>query len=270
MIKDLILKILSLLLSFITLVSSTVNASENIEYENEEAEPEMIAEPLDILPGNHMETYTDAETGEYLDYWLFVPEGATTNMPLIIFLHGDGEVNELMTLQNFAMIKQAKEFYGENFPFIAISPCTRTYSWIKGNIPITLKGLIDSVIDTCSIDIDRVIITGHSRGAIGVWHMIDMYSGFFAAAVPVSCDSESPITVANCVNTPIWGFVGGGDYYDYGINMQNLAAQINKLGGNARITVLDSCTHGGTKDAAYTIETFEWMLAQTRIKDDGI
>ena len=266
MIKTILEKITSFFLLIVALLTA---ATTDINKEMENM-PEITPEPLNIATGDYMETYTDDMTGDWLDYWLFVPENATTNMPLIIFLHGDGEVNNIMTLKNFAMIKQAKEIYGQNFPFIAISPCTRTYSWIKGNIPTTLKGLIDSVVETYSIDTERIIITGHSRGAIGTWHLVDMYSDFFSAAVPVSCDSESPIDVANCVSTPIWGFVGGGDYYDYGVNMQSLATQINELGGNAQITVLNSCSHGGTKDAAYTIETFEWMLSQRRIKDDSV
>ena len=46
---------------------------------------------LSTPPGNHCRRYTDETTMDYLDYYLFVPEDAVKDMPLVIFLHGDGE-----------------------------------------------------------------------------------------------------------------------------------------------------------------------------------
>lgn len=223
---------------------------------------QVLPPALTIEAGAHFFTFESEATDNYLDYYLHIPEGATEQMPLIIFLHGDGEVNEVHTLKNFAMMKSARAIYGEEFPFIGLTPCTRQYSWISGTIPETLMDLILYTCAQYNVDAQHIILTGHSRGAIGVWHIVGQYGDFFSAAVPVSCDSESPFNIKGCVNVPIWGFIGGGDYHLYGRLMQQHAADINALGGSARITVLDSCTHGATKDYAYTQEVFEWMLAQ--------
>lgn len=134
---------------------------------------------ISVSAGSHCRRYTDETTKRFLDDYLFVPKNAVKDMPLVIFLHGDGEVNNLDILENFGLIASAREIYGDEFPFIAISPCTREYSWINNKIPVTLKGLIDTIVTECEIDPNHIIITGHSRGAIGAWHMVNLYGDFF-------------------------------------------------------------------------------------------
>ena len=215
-------------------------------------------------PGSYLETYQDEETQDYLDYYLFIPEGASDKMPLVIFLHGDGEVGNPLLLEDFGLIKAAREIYGEKFPFIAISPCTRVESWISGSIPQTLIGLIDDISERLSINTDRIIITGHSRGAIGVWHMISTYGDFFSAAVPVSCGAETALDMENCVQVPVLAHAGniGKNENIYREQMFNIVHKIKENGGNAELIVLESKNHTQTSTCAFTEEVFLWMLEQ--------
>ena len=215
-------------------------------------------------PGSYLETYQDEETQDYLDYYLFIPEGASDKMPLVIFLHGDGEVGNPSLLEDFGLIKAAREIYGEKFPFIAISPCTRVESWISGSIPQTLIGLIDDISERLSINTDRIIITGHSRGAIGVWHMISTYGDFFSAAVPVSCGAETALDMENCVQVPVLAHAGniGKNENIYREQMFNIVHKIKENGGNAELIVLESKNHTQTSTCAFTEEVFLWMLEQ--------
>lgn len=216
---------------------------------------------ISVLAGSHCRTYTDSVTNDYLDYYLFVPENAVKNMPLIIFLHGDGEVGNLEVLENFGMMQSAREIYGEVFPFIAISPCTRVYSWINGSIPDTLMGLIREIAAECEVDPEHIIITGHSRGAIGTWHLVSTYGDFFSAAVPVSCESEGALNYDNLTSIPIWAIAGSYDTY-YLDNIKSLVAMIRQAGGDIELTILEDCYHGETSTRAYTREVFEWMCEQ--------
>lgn len=216
---------------------------------------------ISVSAGSYCRMYTDSETGEYLDYYLFVPENAVKNMPLIVFLHGDGEVGNVDVLENFGLMSSAREIYGNEFPFIAISPSTREYSWINGMIPSTLKGLIDEIVSECEIDIEHIIITGHSRGAIGTWHMVSTYGDFFSAAVPVSGDSEGMLDYDHLTAVPIWAVAGSHDVY-YLDNMKVLVNMITQAGGDAKLTILEGLYHGETSTKAYTEEMFEWMCAQ--------
>ena len=215
---------------------------------------------LSTPPGNHCRRYTDETTMDYLDYYLFVPEDAVKDMPLVIFLHGDGEVNNVSILENFGLIARAREIYGDKFHFIAISPCTREYSWINDRIPETLKGLIDTIVIECDIDPGRIIITGHSRGAIGTWHMVNLYGDYFSAAVPVSCGYAAKLNNDTMSYVPIRAMVGSLEGYVR--EMQSLSDRINQSGGNVEFIIIEDCSHGESSIKAFTIDTFTWMLEQ--------
>lgn len=221
---------------------------------------------LGILPGSYLDRFTDPKSGCEMDYYLHIPENATADLPLFIFLHGDGEVGNPYILKNFGMMESAHAIYGYEFPFIGLSPCTEIKSWIDGDIPITLKSLIDNIIELYAIDSNRVIITGHSRGAIGVWNMISIYGDFFAGAVPISSAHQKghiDFTVASLV--PVWSFagnIGESELWNHKWLQYNKNAIINN-GGWAEFTILPGCNHGETSNSAFTEETFQWMLEQT-------
>lgn len=252
--KEAIKRILANCLAVICILTSASNKEPN----------EVKYQSLGIEQGTYLQTYVNEEIDYYLDYYLYIPDKAVKNMPLIVFLHGDGVVNKLDQLENHGLIQSVKEIYGEDFPFLVLSPCTRTASWIKYGIPETLKKLIDDVVEKYSINVDKIIITGHSRGAIGVWHMIGEYGDYFSAAVPVSCSNETNLNVENMKNVPIWALVGGGynDYNTYGKMLDIIAGIINKYDGNCTVTVVGTYNHGDMATAGYTKEVFEWMLEQ--------
>lgn len=240
-------------------------ASETSSYQTEATEPDLS---LPEESGAHLKKYEDENTLNYLDYYLFIPENAQINMPLIVYLHGDGEVGKVDSLENYGMMVSARDIYGEEFPFIAIFPCTRVYSWTDGLIPQTLIGLIEETVENYAIDPDRVIITGHSRGAMGTWAIISSYSEYFAGAVPVSCGAEVWLDYESCAEVPVLAFVGNSG--DMEIRFQYAMAQIvqnlTDAGGQAELIILDGCTHDDTSEKAYTEKTFQWMLEQNRGK----
>lgn len=219
---------------------------------------------LSVESGSFLMRYTDENTTDYLDYYLFIPENAEINMPLIVFLHGDGEVNKIEALENYGLMVKAREIYGNEFPFIAIFPCSRVYSWTEGSIPETLFGLIESTVEDCSIDRDRIIITGHSRGSMGTWNMISTYGDYFSAAVPVSCGADVTLDYAICAKVPVLAFAGtsGEMEYKYQNAMRRIVQHLTDAGGIAELVILQGCTHGDTSEYAYTEETFRWMLEQ--------
>lgn len=230
----------------------------------ETAAPESTAAPFVRAPGSYKECYNSGKSSEsWMEYYIHIPEGATENMPLVVFLHGDGEVGLIDDLESYGLIESAKNVYGEEFPFITISPCTRIYSWIQEDVSLLLKEIIDSVVKDYAIDENRIIITGHSRGAIGTWDLISRYGDFFSAAVPVSCNNENPLNLKNAAKVPVWGFVGDqGDiekkYADY---MGQAVDLLVNAGGDAKLTQLEEHWHIDTDTGAYTEEVFEWMLS---------
>lgn len=219
---------------------------------------------ISVEAGEHSSIFTDVETGDYMEYILDVPENAVKDMPLVVYLHGDGSVGRLDAVRSNAFIARTKQIYGEEYPYIILSPCTRITSWINGSIPQTLKNLIDMIATQCEVDTDRVIITGFSRGSIGVWHMISTYGDYFSAAVAVSCGNDSQLNVENCCKVPLRCFAGNGNQTEalYYYAMERNVQIITEAGGDAQITKLEGKIHGETQAEAYCLETFEWMLAQ--------
>ncbi|MBQ9839085.1 MAG: dienelactone hydrolase family protein [Oscillospiraceae bacterium] len=219
---------------------------------------------LGISCGTYFDRFRSNQSSDYLDYYLYVPENAVCDMPLVVFLHGDGSVNDPESLKDRGVIASARTIYGENYPFISISPCTRVRSWITDSIPDTLMELIEYTVNSYQIDPEKIIIMGHSRGAKGVWNMISIYGDYFSAAVPVSCGAASELNDENCAKVPVKAFVGDADdseeiYMDY---MEEIVSDINDAGGNAELVVLEGYTHGKTMSGACTEELLEWILEQ--------
>lgn len=221
-------------------------------------------EPLDRAAGSYKERYNSGESDEnWMEYYLFIPENATEDMPLVIFLHGDGEIGLIDNLETYGMIESVKNIYGDEFPFIALSPCTRTDSWIREDISTLLKELIDTIVYDYAIDKDRIIITGHSRGAIGTWDLISRYGDYFSAAVPVSCNNENQLNWAEAAEVPVWAFAGdhGEIEQKYAEYMAMTVENLVNAGGDAKLTQLEGHWHIDTDTGAYTEEVFEWMLS---------
>lgn len=244
----------------------TAEPTESVAATELPTETSAPAEPpvsLDVEPGAYQEKFYDEIESQYMSYYLFIPENATENMPLVIFLHGDGEVNKIHKLENNALMVNAREIYGDNYPFIAISPCTPMETWNELFVPYTLKHLIENIVDTYKIDPEHIIITGHSRGAVGVWYMINTYGDYFSAAVPISCHCWNHLKMENLTKVPIQAFCGNIEEFEcnYLYQMMWQIEEINKAGGNSELTIL-TARHANTPALAYTEELFEWMLSQ--------
>ena len=226
--------------------------------------PEPTPTPLSDSGKKELLRFDNAEKGESIDYWLSIPHNAVEGMPLIVFLHGDGNVGRPESLDNNAISCVIEDIYGDEAPFILLMPSTTTRSWTAGNIPENLMALIEYIADSYSVDRDKIALTGHSRGAIGTWYYISAYPELFSAAVPISCGCDEVLSYENMAKVPIRGFCGdvGQDGSHYLPAMERIAAAINEAGGSAKIDVLQGCGHAESERAAWTKEVFQWLISQ--------
>lgn len=219
---------------------------------------------LNIEPGHHMLSYTNTETGMSMKYWLFVPDNATKNMPLVVYLHGMGQIDKIHDLEHVGPMITMDAIYDNDFPFLLLFPNTPVRSWTSSPVPETLKALIDHVAKAHYVDISKISITGHSMGAVGTWNMLSRYGDYFSAAVPVSCPNDGTLDFNNLAKVPIRAFVGNGGEIErtYGKGMNNIIYNAAKAGGDATLTILYQCDHTTTPVSTYTKEIFDWMLDQ--------
>ena len=217
--------------------------------------------PLEVASGSYQKKFTGSK--DYLDYWEFIPNNATTNMPLVIFLHGDGEVSNINSIKNLGFIRGSRNLYGDDFPYIVIQPNRRSQRWQVDSVMTTLKELIDDVCDKYLCDTDHIIITGMSGGAVGVWSMVSKYGDYFSCAVPVSCPGY--VKTESYKNVPVRAFVGGAadDYNTYYGSMAANVQSLKNAGMNATLEIIKGGTHGSTYHTVYsTQEVVDWMLEQ--------
>lgn len=219
---------------------------------------------LDVQSGAYQLRFETEDGNNYMEYYLYVPNNPQINMPIVVFLHGAGEIGRVDLLENYGIVSVVNELYGDNFPFLLLLPCTHMSSWTTGSVSRTLIALIDTIVDDYEADASRVCITGHSLGSVGTWKMVSLYSDYFSAAVPISCGIDESINFQNCAKVPIIAYAGtiGNDEKNYNPAMHALVSKINEAGGNAQMRVIDGADHEDMVTAPYTAELFEWMLSQ--------
>ena len=203
-------------------------------------------------------SYTHSN-GKTFEYWINIPEGATSNMPLVIFLHGDGEMNNANRVQNLGQVKHIKN----SKDFIGIAPIGKG-NWDINSNEVAVKGLIDKNVSDYKINKSRVYIWGFSRGGIGTWTFVSDYPGFFRAAVPVSGCSRSSsrdITWSNFKSTKVYALTGS---KEDNINcMQSDVNKVTSAGGSAKFETVAGADHSSvTGKFPYAKVIDDWLLKQ--------
>ncbi|MET7483228.1 hypothetical protein [Streptomyces sp. NPDC005538] len=186
--------------------------------------------------------YKDADTGQSIQYNLFVPKDydANKSYPMVLFMHDAGTVssNPLITLTQGlgAVIWATPSEQAKRECFVLAPQFTgESDEGSDGNATAlkTIKGLVDSVTGKyAGIDTDRLYTTGQSGGAMTSIALDFTYPDLFAASFLVAgqwgdLDKVKPLAKQN-----IWAVVSQGDETAYpgmtGI-MDTLAKQGAKI-----------------------------------------
>ena len=124
-----------------------------------------------------------------MNYRLFIPAdySASTRYPMVIFLHGIGEVGTNNTAQldaNIGATSWATAAHQAQCPSFVLAPQAPSGSWYYNRTNTTLYdvdryaptanqvmllAIIDTLIKHYSIDTNRLYLTGFSNGGIGTW-----------------------------------------------------------------------------------------------------
>lgn len=197
------------------------------------------------------------ESSATMSYVVHTPTLIKPNMPLVLYLHGDGGQS---SNGSSPFLSASKEAFGNDLPYIIVTPAGGMWAETNGRLA-ELKSIIDTECEKYKCDKSKIIVTGHSRGSIGTWHMINNYPHFFYSAVPVSCGSYS-INYSNFVGTKIRAYAGtsGSAEQSYNSAMQRNVNGIKGAGGDATFYSLKNAGHGDTPRMAYTKETLLWMI----------
>lgn len=232
--------------------------------------------PLNVAAGVYERSDYDSE----MRYVEVIPEDATTNMPVIFYLHGLGSYSNFSSeAPNYKITNYVKSNAAySNGKFILIIPrvvisqgdANNMINWQTNQAKEQarkLKGLIDFISNKYSVDSRKIIITGFSLGGDGVWSMIETYPDLFAAGVVVSgCAGRNP-NINNFTSTAIIAYHGTGAREDsYKQCVPAVYNRIKSAGGNIELRVKRGYSHAMMQNI-YTEndgEIFKWMLDQSK------
>lgn len=244
-------------------IKSKIEMVENSDIKNDLSERlEKIKEELSFKaePGIYDSTFKSS-SGLELKYHLYIPNNAKKNLPIIVYLHGDGHVGRYDDLKTGGIWYYVRKAYGDNYPFILIQPYTDIPSWTDGSKPDAVVELIRKITKDYKCNSNKVILTGSSRGGMGAWFIANKYSSMFSAFVPVV--GTGNINASNFKNLPTRAYStpSESDQWNYG-NIQSNCNAINNAGGKCTFYSMAGYDHGSVNDGVYNKELFEWMLSQ--------
>ncbi|MDF5710202.1 MAG: prolyl oligopeptidase family serine peptidase [Nostoc sp. S4] len=196
------------------------------------------------------------------NYLLFLPNCNGLPQPLlptILFLHGSGERgSNLDEVKNHGVAKIVDE--QPDFPFIVISPqCPRSQNWSVKRLSI----LLDEVIASYPVDLDRIYLTGLSMGGYGTWHLAAVQPEIFAAIAPI-CGGGKSTQAANLKNLPVWAFHGAKDDIVPLTESEIMVSTLQACGGNVKFTVYPEAEHDSWTQTYNNPELYQWFLQHRR------
>lgn len=205
---------------------------------------------------------------------VFLPEVRPTKLPLLLYLHGAGEMRgELHDIISEGAtgtppvelsFGRAPKTLSERFAVVA--PHT-SQGWNRELI----NRFVDFLLADKSLQLDptRLYVTGHSMGGAGA--LVAATSGRFAAAVPVAASGAPP--ARSLQGVPIWAFHGNNDVIVPSAVSKELIEALWNAGAkkdDVKLTLYDDAPappgwpdyfgHASTIPAYATSDLYDWLL----------
>jgi predicted peptidase len=217
------------------------------------------SQPSYTLTDNELET----SVTETLKYYLYYPPeyelNPEKNFPILLFLHGGGEVEEDLN-PNERIPPPSLILQGKNFPFLILAP-QNSYSKSWWNTR-AVKQLLDTVVAENRIDKKKIYLSGISRGGGAAWEMVVQYPETFAA-MAVVC-GMTPLPYASWINKKmgIWVFHGEDDEVIPVEESESMVKKLEEFGYDVRFTKYENVGHDSWSKAYATEELYDWFLEQ--------
>jgi len=265
-----------LILLFLSLAACT-SASVLTEEAVDVVEPAQVVKPAHQLliaetlaPGQHSYSYISS-TGEEVVLLLYLPVGydSQEDWPLIVFLHGHdayGKNTDLIIRQGGLPAFLVDD---PNFGFIVVSPQLPGGRW--GKYYLLIEEMLTFIGEMVSVDEDRLLLTGLSIGALGVWGYALEYPDRFAAIVPVAGMAKSsrtdpvPEGICSLKDLGVWVFHGEEDRTPTPDVAEAVVDALEACGAEVTFTLYPGADHRGTWLLAYADPAlYAWLAEQSK------
>ena len=216
---------------------------------------------LVLPPGQHSQLFEKTITKTVsCQYLLYLPQDygkKKEKWPLILFLHGAGERgSDLNLVKKHGPPKIVES--GKDLPFIVVSPqCPDDRWWPEENE--MLINLLDDVVAKCSVDKERIYLTGLSMGGYGAWALASAYPERFAAITPI-CGGGRGFMADKLKDVPVWAFHGAKDNVVPLKESEEMVNAVKNRGGDAKLTVYPDAGHDSWTETYNNPQLYEWFL----------
>jgi predicted esterase len=220
-----------------------------------------------------------SDNGGKLPYRLYVPkpDANTGKLPLVVFLHGAGELGDdnKQQIDHFPRKFINPETQAKYPCYILAPQCPKSDAWssfpeypastissAKPTNAIRLAiELIEKTISDCNIDKTRVYVTGLSLGGEGTFDIVSRRPDLFAAAVPI-CGIADVEKADSMKSVPFWVFHGDSDDINPVKYSRDIVEALKKAGASPKYTEYKLAGHNIWGKAYIEPELLPWMFAQ--------
>ena len=189
------------------------------------------------------------ESGQKFNYYLYTPENVTSNMPLILYLHGgsgkpnneEGDLNLLTDEDGLPKFVKEGQVSPNSYVLFPQLPY-RKNGW--SDVKDDLYSFLNKVVKDLKCNKQRISITGHSMGGKGTWDISLAYEDFFYKIAPLSGNvTLNEVNLNKLKNKPVWAFVGSDDTIVDPQSSIDFISSLSKLNPQAKITIIEGYTH---------------------------
>ena len=188
-------------------------------------------------------------------------------LPMIVFLHGAGEVGDGTdkTVQKVC-VHGIPKYFTKNPDFGGLRVITASPQCIDGFIwdqeTLFLKDWIDQAAEKFGADKKRIAITGLSMGGYGTWNMISTYPEYFCCAAPICGGGVSWRINERLKDFPIWTFHSIDDPSVPYENTVIMTKQARAMGADIQFTSYTDKGHGCWDSAYEDTRLINWLAGE--------
>lgn len=200
-----------------------------------------------------------------MPYRILFPRNYDTkkSYPLHIFLHGireSGTDNERQ-LEVGASYYLQDSIRAKYHAFIVFPQCPPSAYWFSPRVTMKLKDLIDTLVNTYSMNTKRISIGGFSMGAYGTFEMAARYP-IFEAAVAISGEGNGD--EARLMAKAKWRlFAGAKDDVVSFIKTENMYKALKNAGASVSFTLYPEAHHHNAWIKAFSEpDFFQWLFSE--------
>jgi predicted peptidase len=224
--------------------------------------------------------YEDRTHRNGLPYHVYIPKDLKSNVkyPMVIFLHGFTDLT-IDTHKGFPKGVWSLPEVQKAHPHILFVPRNREKqdNWSSEEYRTMTIAALDDLVEqwnkdpkTPNVDVDRLYLTGFSRGGQGTWNFVRTFPKKFAAGAPLSgyfLGPQNAEEAKSIKHVPIWIFNGDGDK---GVKGSRASFKALKAAGAVDVRYHEYLNQGHVIDdfAFFTDGFMAWLFSQKRKSAD--